>query len=574
MEPKQIFEEFKRGIDVKNGLGGRGLYEQARINERFFIGDQWKGARCGADRPLVRHNVIKRIGDYKMAMVGAGAVAVNYAAEGTPDTLNLKKRTAVFRERCAAGDAPDQLLTKEPLTPEEEMHLVMDAMSSYFKVTAERLDFTAIREQALHNAYVTGTGLVYTYWDGDVQTGLYADVGRTAPIKGDIVCEVLDVENVYFGDPTVEDIQKQPYILIARRMTVSDARRMAERYGGDGKTLAAILPDREGPDYGTVTVIDDDKCTVITRLWKVIGADGEARLHGMMATAGAVIRPEWEMPIRLYPLARFTWEQRRGCAYGESEITYLIPNQIAINRMITASVWAVMVMGMPIMLVNGDVVTQPVTNDPGQIIRVVGSSEEMNTAVRYVTPPNFSPQFDNLTASLIHNTLTQSGANDVVLGDVTPTNTSAILAVRESATMPIAAVKNRYFRFIEDIARIWAEFWVMQYGRRSLKVTGAEGSWFLPFDGKRYRDAIITARVDVGQATVWSEGQSVQALETLLDRGIIDPIQYLERLPKGVVPNAEALMHDLQGQRDAKATATGLAAVLNTLEKAKGAEEP
>ena len=61
--PRQVWEEYEAGARFKAGLGERGLYEQNRMNERFFAGDQWHGARCGGDRPLVWHNVIKRIGE-------------------------------------------------------------------------------------------------------------------------------------------------------------------------------------------------------------------------------------------------------------------------------------------------------------------------------------------------------------------------------------------------------------------------------------------------------------------------------------------------------------------------------
>ncbi|MBQ3070053.1 MAG: hypothetical protein IJD01_08940, partial [Clostridia bacterium] len=64
--PAQIEEEYKSGTQFKSGLGRRGLYEQNKMNERFFAGDQWHGAQCGQDRPLLQHNVIKRIGDYKL----------------------------------------------------------------------------------------------------------------------------------------------------------------------------------------------------------------------------------------------------------------------------------------------------------------------------------------------------------------------------------------------------------------------------------------------------------------------------------------------------------------------------
>ena len=42
---------------------------------------------------------------------------------------------------------------------------------------------------------------------------------------------------------------------------------------------------------------------------------------------------------------------------------------------------------------------------------------------------------------MIAQTLTQSGANNAALGDVRPENTSAIIAVREAATMPLQMLK-------------------------------------------------------------------------------------------------------------------------------------
>ena len=92
-EPELVFGEYESGRNFKAGLGRRGLYEQGKINERFYVGDQWHGAQCGNDRPLVRHNVIKRIGDYKMAVISANPVAVNYSVEGVPSTAADGDRT-------------------------------------------------------------------------------------------------------------------------------------------------------------------------------------------------------------------------------------------------------------------------------------------------------------------------------------------------------------------------------------------------------------------------------------------------------------------------------------------------
>ena len=102
-----------------------------------------------------------------------------------------------------------------------------------------------------------------------------------------------------------------------------------------------------------------DKVTVFTKFYKEWDDKGNSyKVMCVKTTEKVTVREAWDLKIRLYPFASFVWERRRNSAYGDSEVTYLIPNQIAINRMITASVWAVMSMGMPIMLVNGDIVTQ------------------------------------------------------------------------------------------------------------------------------------------------------------------------------------------------------------------------
>lgn len=547
-EPEQIFEEYETGRTFKSGLGRKGLYEQGKINERFYIGDQWHGARCGNDRPLVRHNVIKRIGDYKMAVVASNPVTVNYSVEGVPNTVGISDRARDERDAFAQGQISPQETMGLP--PEEELAVTMTALSDYFKTTAERVKFDDLKEQALRNAYVSGTGVLYTYWDDKIRTGLYADESGTTPVQGDIACEVLDIENVYFGDPNLYDIQAQPYIIIAQRKSVADLQREARSNGRSDAEIDAIKPDRD-TGYMAGDRAEDEpegirKATVLTKFWKEWAKDGTCKIMASVAVRGATIRYRWDTKLRLYPLAAFRWERRRNCAYGESEITYLIPNQIAINRMLTANVWAVMMLGMPLTIVNQDIVHQPITNDPGQLIEVNGTSEDVANAIRYVNPPNFAPAFEQNITSLISNTLTQSGANDAALGDVRPDNTSAIVAVREAATMPMQTVQNRFYSFVEDVARVWAEMWVTMYGRRSLKIEDENGVWYMPFDGEKYRDLLISVKVDVGASTLWSEIQSVNTLDNLLASQIITPKQYLERLPKGSVPNLSGLIREMQ----------------------------
>ena len=555
LTPEKIFKEYEAGINFKTAIGSRGVYEQAKMNERFYIGDQWHGAACGNDRPLVRHNVIKRIGDYKISMISASPISVNYSAEGVPNTIGIKDEIKKEMQLMSNGEA--STLFQEEKASDEEINLIMSAMSDYFKTTAERLKFDSLKEEALRNAYISGAGVIYTYWDADIMTGLYADEGKTKAIKGDIATEVLDIENVYLGDPNISDIQKQPYIIIAQRKSVKELREEAKANGVSEYDIEQIKADDnynyEAGEYGNKESELAKKTVVLTKLYKV-KENGNTTVKAVKVCKGVTIRKEWDLKIRLYPLALFNWERRRNNAYGESEITYLIPNQIAINRMLTSSVWAILMFGMPMMLVNKDVVQNDFVNEPGTIIEATGDVDEIRSAISYINPANFSPSFDNNIASLISNTLTQAGANDAALGNMRPDNMSAIIAVREAATMPLQTVQNRYYQFCEDIARIWAEFWVQKYGKRSIKMHDDGNTWYMPFDTEKYKDLVVTARIDVGSSTLYGEAQTIATLDALFDRQVIDVLQYIKRLPKGVIPDVTGLIKEMEkANEEAKA---------------------
>ncbi len=550
---KTIFEEYRTGNNFKNSIGPKGIREQTIINERFYVGDQWHGAKCGNERPLVRHNIIKRIGEYKMAIVSAAPITVAYSADGVPNTINSNEKLEKMRDE-QAGIAQDIEAQPDAVMSDtaeiDEINSVMSALSDYFNVTAERVKFNELKEQALRNAYISGTGIIYTYWDGNVRTGLYADEGKQTAIKGDIRCEILDVENVTFGDPNQDDVQEQPYIIIAQRKSVAELKREAKRNRRPKDEINSIKSDN---DYSGMSgqraetePENSKKAVVLTKLWKDYNEDGtDYTIKAIRVTENAIIRNEWDLGLSNYPIAKMSWERRRSSIYGDSEITYLIPNQIAINRTLTSQVWAGIVYGMPIMVKDADVITGPVTNMPGQIIDVNCGGQGVGGAIDYLTPPAFNGQLDNLIQSLINITMSQAGANDAALGNMRPDNMSAIVAIREAATMPMQAIQNRFYQMCEDIARIWADFWVNMYGSRQLKIVDRRGTWYLPFDAEKYKDLMISVKVDVGAATLWGEAQVISTLDNLLAAGIITAQQYFDRLPKGLIPDITGLKRDL-----------------------------
>ena len=41
LTPANIFSQFKAGSEYKADIGKKGLFEQSKMNERFYVGDQW-----------------------------------------------------------------------------------------------------------------------------------------------------------------------------------------------------------------------------------------------------------------------------------------------------------------------------------------------------------------------------------------------------------------------------------------------------------------------------------------------------------------------------------------------------
>ena len=553
--PQAVFCEYRSGTDFKSGIGNKGIFEQSKTNERFYTGDQWYGAKCGNDRPLVRRNLIRRIADYKLSSIGAAPIAVNFSAEGVADnTFDEDTRKAAY-DGLVSGEtdftdnaAPDGL----------EVAAVMQVLTEYGKSTMERLDFNSLCAETLKNAYISGTGILYTYWDDRVQTGLYADISQSTPITGDIACEVIDVENVVFGDPNCADVQRQPYIIISRRRDVDEVRREARRNRRSAEEIEQIKPDGADSMYLNAGIRGEDeptysrRVTVLTKFYKEWDDDGgNYRVMCVRVTEKAVVRKPFDIGIKLYPVAKLLWDSRRSSAYGDSEITYMIPNQIAVNRALSAEVWGCMLTGMPILLQNGDIITDPVTNDPGQIIKVYSAEGDIAAALRYVQPPSFAGQMLTSINDLANNTLSDSGANDAALGNIKPDNAAAIIQMREAALQPMQLKQNQYYAFIENVMRIWAQFWLNLYGDRSLKVSTASGTAYVPFHAERYRKLLISARVDVGASTLWSTSLVVSTLDALLSAGVITPVQYLERIPSGFIPDKTGLIEDLKAKEQA-----------------------
>lgn len=471
--PENIYKQYKASMEYKAGFTVRGMFEQNRINERFFYSDQWYGVSSPADKPLVRHNIIKRIGDYKMGVLAANDIEIGFIAEGINDTKF---------QRAEIQSLKDEILSNKrnslsDLNEKQKTGLLCDVLSSYYKVHCARIGLEEKLAMVLRKSFISGTGFLYTFWETDEADGV-----------GDIACEVLNCEDICFADNTTGDIQKQPFIIVASKRNTKDVRRQAALFNPLQKNIENITEDYNGCG----------KTTVFTKFYKVKNANS-ITVKAISVTEKCVIRPEFDTGLKKYPLNNFVWEEKDGSAFGESEITHLIPNQIAINRMITASVWAAMSMGMPIMTVNGDTVSGEITNDPGQIIKVYGTNEDVAGAVHFVTPPDFSQNFRTNIESLINNTIEASGASGVLYSLLPSNNSAAVNATTKAIDISLKNLKTRYLSFLCGVALVWLDFCVSKYGKRDICIEDKNGRWCFPFDAELCRSLKFAAKANLAE---------------------------------------------------------------------------
>jgi len=512
MSPQKIAKEYEAGLSFNNGID---LYDCVQTNENFFIGKQWEGVKANG-LPTPVFNFLKRVVLFSVANVS---------------TDNLKLHA---KPLPSSGNAEASVL--ETLT---------DILNDQFAAIFEFNKMGGLIREFCRNAAVDGDGCIYTYWDPDVETGQYA--------KGGIRSEVLMNTQVLFGNPNSRDVQSQPYLLIERRMLVSEARKRAREQGVSQNDLEQIVPDDKEAGDQHLDQLGGDKVTVLLRLWR---DDQTGTIHACEATRNVVLRAPWDMGIKRYPLIWMNWDYVQDCYHGQAMITGLIPNQIFVNKLFAMSMISLMTLAYPKVVFDKTKVSKW-SNRVGAAIGVNGN---VDSVAKIIDPASISPQISQFIDVAISYTQKFLGATDVALGDTRPDNTSAIIALQRAAATPMELTKQNLLQGIEDLGRIYMEFMQAYYGVRYVEVKSPFDQGKLPvsFDFSILKDIPCSVDLDAGASSYWSEIASMQTLDNLLMQGKIDTVEYLKRLPAGQITDREALIAILERDKQAQLSMAGI----------------
>jgi hypothetical protein len=447
-------------------------------------------------------------------------------------------------------EAPDQMTSLEE---------VAQLMTDYSKTTWERLKQDSLNEQALLDACLSGDGISYFYWNDKIDSG--------NGVMGDMDEELID--NVcYFpgntADPRPNDKNGpiQPYIILAFRKLVSDVKKEAEYYAthpdpnlNNGLTkeeIEEIVSDSEtqyraGDRAKDEATNEMNYCTVLLKMWPQDGT-----IYARKSTQSVIFRKDFNTDLHRYPVASMQWTPRKNSCHGEAEATELIPNNIAINKLMATMILWTMLNAYPKVVYDHS----RIDNWSNDITKAIPVTGEVTGAAQYLQPNGLPASVQNLFELLVQTTKEMAGANETALGDTSVTKTATgLVALQKASELPLSTNKRRFSQYIEDMGLIWLDFWLSKYTvSRPLVVermnpeTKQDEKIPIMFDGSQYSQYTFGLKIDVGASTQWSEIASIQTLDALLEKQLITFKQYLERQYNGLIPKRQELIDDVEEQ--------------------------
>lgn len=321
-------------------------------------------------------------------------------------------------------------------------------------------------------------------------------------------------------------------------------------------------------------------------------------VHVTKATRSCVIYENVDTGLSRYPIAWGNWEKQKNQYHGRALVTGIIPNQIFINTMFAMVMRHLQLVGFPKTVYNADLVSQW-SNEIGQSIGVRGlmPGQDISQVAYNLQPADMSNQIIQAIDRAMTYTKDCLGATDAQLGNVKPDNTSALMVLQSNAEVPLENTRAGLYEWLEDIGGILLDMMGTYYGTRPLvrdrefqepvldQATGLPvldpmtGTMLtrtvtrrvmVDYDFSKFKHLWYNVRVNAGATNYFSEIAMVQTMDNLRRDGVLEILDYLERIPDKLIPRKEELVEDLK-QRMAQTQAAPVAAGGSSVAMSAGA---
>lgn len=491
-----IWEDYEKGL---NYMRMRNVFSDTDLNYRMYNGDQWYGLKVDGIEP-VQYNIIETIVNYKTSTINENLWSPKFSSE------NFENRD--FRK---TAERVCELLDKKAAKVWEK-----DQMDHKVRKISD-------------DSCINDEGVMYVTFDEKSQNPLN---------------EVLEKNNIQYGNEQSSDIQTQPYIIISQRKPVSEVQQMAKDEGVPAEKIKYIVGDNQSFEQaGDDSKIEKDSmCTLVTKMWKENGTVWFQK----SAQKVEISKPE-DTGLTLYPVAHFVWNEKKGNARGEGEVRHLIPNQLELNKTFMRICLTIKQCAYAQKVVNKEKVANPsAINKIGGIIETTGPVDDVSKIFTYIQPASMSTDVGKLVNDIITITRELKNAGDIATGGINPEQASgrAILAIQNASKQPMNKQATALKRFIEDLARIWLDMWTV-YTPEGMRLeedevdqmTGEEYTQLVDIPSSVLENLKGTVKVDVTPTSPYDKYAQELSLENLLKGGYFNPQRvaelrvYAESLP-------------------------------------------
>lgn len=493
----KVWVEYQKGVMFNRS---HNLYTDTDKNYNFYHGNQWEGAKLGDIQPVV-FNIIKPIVKYKLGVITQNRYEIVFH----PNIYNTLEEGQTLEQLCKVLNS----------------HIA--------KVWELQKADKKVRE-ASKDACINAEGIVHTYFDDEV------------------IAEVIDKNNICYGNENSSDIQSQPYIIIAYRQPVSQVKEKARELGIEESQIKLILPDSDVQEQAGYTGITDEvnpMCLVLLKYYKKNG-----KVYFTKGTKHVELEKEKATDMNLYPIAHCIWEEKKGSSRGIGAVSCIIPNQIEINKIDARRALAVKIGAFQKLVYNQELVANAGELDKvGGAIAIKGGAtvDDVRKAIGYIYPSSMSPDAGNLSAEMKSNTRELEGAGDTATGNVDPTQASgkAILAVQQASQQPLGEQVENYKEFVEDLARIWFDMWKayevngmnIMYEQKDSEGNIIQEPGIISYEALQKLEPHI--KVDITPRGSYDRYAQEMSLENLFMNDKITFDEYVESLPAdAVMPKA------------------------------------
>lgn len=506
-----VWRDFEKGR-MYNRM--KNVYRDTEQNYDYYYGNQAKYLNIGKETPVIL-NIIKSIVKYKLGVVNANAYQIVY----NPNFYSSQEEGKMLEELCKV-------------------------LSRHSNKVWELQQVGSKIKECVKDSCINDEGILHNYFDTD---------------KQEVVSEVIDKNNIYYGNENDDDLQSQPYIIISYRKPVTQVKEEARILGISEEKIELITEDGETLEqagYSSTTDEVNPMCLVLLKYYKQDG-----KVYYTRAVKSIELETNENTGMSLYPVAHIPWEKVKGSSRGIGAVRNVIPNQIEINKIATRRALAVKISAFAKLVVNKDFIDNPSALEKvGSTIKLKGGAtiEDVRKQVGYLSPASMSPDAKNLQDDLQNNTKDLEGAGDVATGTVDPTQASgkAILAVQQATQQPLNEQVDTYKTFIEDIARIWYDMWKaykidgmqVMYEQEDENGNVIEVPGTFSYELLNKLDANI--KVDITPKSPYDRFAQEQSIESLMSANIITFEEYVEALPEDSVMPKYVLQNILKKRQD------------------------